>query len=158
MNVSDSKNPRRLIRAIEIVTWQIGKKRKTFKKDNFSKDISLFKIGLRLPLFKLKKRIKKRVEKRVKFGFRKEVESLIQKGISWKSQALDTIGYREWKEFLDGKMNKKDVMKKWQKEEEKYAKRQTTWFKKDKDIKWFNPTARNFPKRIGKTIEKWYKS
>lgn len=159
MNVSDRKNPRRLTRAIEIALWKTDNKGfREEKEDQFTKKLNVLKIGLKLPRFKLSKIIKKRVLTRVNNGFSKEVKNLLKAKVSWKNQAMDSIGYKLWKEHLDEKISKDKVIEEWTKQEIKYAKRQMTWFKKDKKIKWFNSSSRLFPISVEKTVDKWYNS
>ena len=57
-------------------------------------------------------------------------------------KALDTIGYKEIFEFLDGKMSKEEAIELIKRNSRRYAKRQLTWFKKDEEIHWINPIAR----------------
>lgn len=58
------------------------------------------------------------------------------------AKALDTIGYKEIFEFLDGKMSKEEAIDLIKRNSRRYAKRQLTWFKKDEEIHWINPIAR----------------
>lgn len=157
MNVSDRKNPRRLVRAIEVVLWKIDNKDfKEDKKDAFTKNTEILKIGVKLSKFQFSRRIKSRVVERINKGFGKEVEKLIKKKVPWKSQAMDSIGYKLWREYLNRKTTKEKLIKEWARQEIKYAKRQMTWFKKDRKIKWFNASARSYPKNVEKMLDKWY--
>jgi len=159
MNASDRKNPRRLVRAIEIALWKIDHKDfKEEKEDPFVKEVDILKIGLKLSRFKLSKIIKKRVLDRINKGFSEEVKTLLKQNVPLKTQAMDSIGYKLWKEYLDKKITKDKLINEWVKQEVKYAKRQMTWFKKDKKIKWFNTSSRSYPKNVEKTVDKWYKS
>jgi len=153
LNFSDKQNPRRLIRAIEVAqTRKVSKEKKPFKAD-------ILWIGLKAPRALLQKRIAERVEKRLEQGFEKEVEKLLEEGVSWQSQAMTSLGYRQWRDFLEGRETKKEAMLKWQKEEEKYAKRQMTWFRRNKKIKWFDISlGEKLKENVEKTVEKWYPS
>lgn len=135
MNDSDRKNPRRLIRAIEIAG-------KNINTDFPQYDVLM--IGLSLEKQELEHRIKTRVEQRIKEGMEKEIEYLKSKNF-WNGAPSMTIGY---KDFPD--------LGKWKTEEIKYAKRQTTWFKKDKRIKWFDAGKSGFEKDVEKLTQKWY--
>jgi len=140
----DKKNKRRLIRAIEVckVTkkpfWQQRRKGKPI--------FDILQIGLKLPKNELKKRVEKRVEKMFKLGLEKEVKNLIRK-YGWNISPLQTIGYQEWKEYfypsplgkswrLKQKINKEELKEKIKLHTLQFAKRQITWFKKDKRIRW----------------------
>lgn len=129
----DKENKRRLIRAIEVcrVTgksfWNQRKKEKPL--------FDVFEIGIKLPKKELEKRVSKRVKKMIKIGLEKEVKNLVRK-YSWKIPALQTIGYQEWKEYFNKKNNLKEVEKRIIQNTKKFTKRQITWFKRDKRIKW----------------------
>jgi len=155
LNHSDKANPRRLIRAIEIASWKIdnanyGKSTKKQKKYDF------LILGLNTDLFILKERIKKRVESRMESGFIFEVESLLKKGIGWDHQAMDSFGYKESELFLKKGLSYEEFIDLWTKDEIKYAKRQLTWFKKDKRIKWFDVESSKYPKNVEKLVKIWY--
>jgi len=128
----DKENKRRLIRAIEVCRitgkpfWEQRKKEEPI--------FEVLQIGIKLPKKILKKNIEKRIEKMFKDGLEKETRSLVKKyGLI---PPLQTIGYQEWKEFFEGKINKEEVKKLIVQHTNKFAKRQMTWFKKDKRINW----------------------
>lgn len=155
MNTSDKKNPRRLIRAIEIVQWGIkGKKMK--KIESFKKD-SLF-IGVKVEKKKLEEYIDKRVMDRVRAGIEDEIKKLMKKKIAWDDQSMNTLGYKEWQGYFEGKKKKEEVIRDWELDEKRYAKRQMTWFNKNKRIKWFRKDAKSYPANIEKLVAKWYKN
>lgn len=156
MNISDRKNPRRLVRAIEVAQWRLksGAKTKT-EKDVGSQALTLF-IGLTGPKNFLYQRIKKRVKTRLKQGIESEVEKLLESGVSWKNQSMDSLGYKQWKGYFERKITKEKVVRKWEREECKYSKRQITWFKKDKRINWFNIKDSSWQKSVEKLVKKWY--
>lgn len=149
LNMSDKKNPRRLIRAIEIAQY----KGKGVNLKSISADNELM-IGLTAGKKTIQKRIKTRVEKRIREGIEDEIRNLLSSGVEWKYQAMNTLGYKEWADFND----KKKVIEQWIKDEENYAKRQITWFKKDKRIRWFDVSESNYKKRVEKLVTEWYKS
>lgn len=130
----DKNNPRRLIRAIEIAK-ALGKNPKLKSKTKYS---ALF-IGIRFPMKELRKRIQKRLLKRIKDGMIEEVKDLPKKGLSW--GRLEDLGleYRYVAKYLQSKINKKQMIEELNKAIFKFAKRQMTWFKRDKRICWINP-------------------
>ena len=153
MNRSDKLNPRRLIRGIEIATW--GLERKTprlFKKPKYR----LLEIGIQTSLDNLSEKIEKRVDKRINDGVEEEINKLISSGISWNSQSMTSLGYRQWRDYFKGKMTKEKVIDSWKKEELRYAKRQLNWFKKDTRIKWFDSSKKNFVGSVEELVKKWY--
>ena len=153
MNRSDKLNPRRLIRGIEVVTW--GLERKTprlFKKPKYE----LLVIGLQASLGSLSNKIEKRVDKRIKDGVEAEIKKLISSGISWDSQSMTSLGYRQWRDYFEKKVTKEEVINNWKKEELRYAKRQLAWFKKDVRINWFDSQDGNLYKKVEELVKKWY--
>lgn len=120
----DKRNPRRLIRAIEIAK-QFGQVPAITKKPQFDCLI----LGVNPSKEELKKRIEKRTEKMIGLGLEKEVRHLVKK-YGWTPVLENTIGYAEWKEVmtLPSKVISLHTMQ--------FAKRQMTWFKRDKKIRW----------------------
>lgn len=131
----DIKNKVRLIRAIEIA--KVLGKVPRLDKNEYS--YNTLKIGLRLPNEELRDKIKKRIISRMKKGMVKEAENLHKKGLSFKRMRELGLEYRLLADLLENKINKKEFILKLEKEIWHYAKRQMTWFKRDKNIKWFNP-------------------
>ncbi|OGI61225.1 tRNA (adenosine(37)-N6)-dimethylallyltransferase MiaA [Candidatus Nomurabacteria bacterium RIFCSPHIGHO2_01_FULL_38_19] len=131
------KNKVRLIRAIEIAK-ELGKVPKITEK---SPPYKFIKIGLYLPEDKLKKKVKKRVKKIFQGGLLGEIKKLKQNGVS--DKRLRELGF----EYFNPTPEK--VLK----ETLKYAKRQMTWFKRDKTIKWFEPRQdKEIKKYIGSKL------
>lgn len=139
----DKMNPVRLIRAIEIAKT-LGSVPSISK--NFDSKYEVIKIGLALPDEILKERIHKRLHARIKSGMIKEVQNLYYQNISWRKLENFGLEYRYCAQFLQGKFG--DIKKKESKEKMiellnteiwHYAKRQKTWFKRDKDTTWINP-------------------
>ncbi len=153
LNVSDRKNPRRLIRAIEVAQWRLKSGRK--EKIRIKKYDSLF-IGLNAPKNYLFEKIEKRVDERINRGLEREIKKLFEKGVTWESQAMSSLGYRQWKLYFEKKETRDKVIDIWKNEEKKYAKRQITWFKKDKRINWFDISKRRWRNYVEKLIKKWY--
>lgn len=159
MNDSDKNNPRRLIRAIEISIAASNKSQATRKKTCNLKPVtcSFLIIGLKTKNYKsLYKRIDQRVEERVKQGAQREIEKLLKKH-SWENSALGTtIGYRQWRDFFESKKNLDEIVKRWKFSEHAYARRQMTWFKKEKKIKWFDIDKKNWQEKVVKEVKEWY--
>jgi len=111
MNLSDSQNPRRLIRKIEIIEFYrhpgldpgsrpIQRRQDScFRRNDINEDTLL--IGLTASYPVLYERIDDRVEKRVQQGIVGEVKSLLGKGYSWDLPSMNTFGYKEWKEYFN---------------------------------------------------------
>jgi tRNA dimethylallyltransferase len=151
MNQSDRQNPRRLIRAIEILL--ANKRPSNIQHPTF--DILI--IGLVASNQVLYQRIDGRVKARVKQGAEDEIKRLLGRGYTWENSALGvTIGYQEWQVFLERKSTKREAVKRWQFAEHAYARRQLTWLRKDKRIKWFDILKPNFKTKVEKLIKDWY--
>lgn len=129
----DKNNPRRLIRAIEIVK-ALGKVPEIKSKES---RYDVLKIGLNLTTEKLKKRISIRLFARIRDGMISEAKRLHKQGLSWKRMEDLGLEYRYQAKYLKGEISKEEMIKQLELAIWHYVKRQMTWFKKDKDIKWF---------------------
>jgi len=129
----ERENPRRLIRAIEIVL-KTKKAVPILKKNPLPYPVLM--IGIKKPLEELKKRIKKRFLKWLKQGLIKEVKNLKKSGLSWKRIEDFGIHYQVVAQYLQNKLNKKEMIEQAIKKIQDYAKRQLTWFKREKRIFW----------------------
>ena len=154
MNSSDKKNPRRLIRAIEVAMWNID----NFKKpgSRVTKTFDTLFIGLTAKPEFLENKINIRVEERIKRGFGDEVKKLIDSGVDWNDQSMMSLGYRQWRDYYEGAIDRDTVTGEWKKEERKYARRQMIWWKKDPRINWFDIQLPEYQKKVEKLVEKWY--
>ncbi len=132
----DSKNRRRLIRALEIVI-KTGKPIPVLKAES---SFDVLMVGIKKSNQELKALIKKRLLHRLRKGMITEVKKLKNPpaggGLSWKR--LDDFGleYRYIALYLQEKSTKQEMIEKIQKESEHYAKRQMTWFKRNKEVHW----------------------
>lgn len=147
----DRHNPVRLIRAIEI-TKTLGKVPPL--KDKESK-YNLLEIGLNPGQKILNERIRVRLLKRIKSGMIKEVKDLHESGVSFTRMEDMGLEYRYVSRYLQGLLKKNEMVVELNKEIEKYAKRQMTWFKKDKRIRWYKPKEMG---KIIRTAEKFSKN
>jgi tRNA dimethylallyltransferase len=133
--VGEIQNPQRLMRALEVVE-SAGQSILSFRKNRkVERPFNIIKIGLELPKEELHVNINSRVDEMLQDGLVEEVSSL--KGYQ-DVNALQTVGYSEIFEHLDSKMSLATAIEKIKKNTRQYAKRQMTWFKKDKEIIWVN--------------------
>ena len=153
--IIDKENKRRLIRAVEVCK---STKKSFWQQRSRGKPLfEVLEIGIRLSKEKLKKRVEKRVEKMFELGLEKEVKKIVKK-YGWDISPLQTIGYQEWFSFASASAkasadkkateDKKDYIFSLAQREKneiktkiilhtiQFAKRQMTWFKKDKRIQW----------------------
>jgi len=131
-NLVDTNNRRRLIRAIEIART-VGSVQKIPKNPLYE----VLQIGIETPSQELRERIRKRLTSRTEAGMIEEVRKLYDEGLSYERMEELGLEYRYLAKYLKKELSKEKMLeillqKIWQ-----YAKRQKTWFKKDKRIKWF---------------------
>ncbi len=165
LNRSDWNNRQRLIRKIEIETYyrHSGKSRHgrdasridsgvassdtvryltslprmTLNRKLRLKSFQIEFVGLKFKeKDKLRKAIETRVEERLKHGAIEEVQSLLKMGYKETDPGLKTIGYQQILAHLKGSLTKDEAITQWINKEIQYAKRQYTFMKKDKNIKW----------------------
>jgi tRNA dimethylallyltransferase len=134
----DSKNPVRLIRAIEIARAPKKKNDELGIVNNELKNFKIEKIGLMAKPEILRKRINERVLSRIKKGMIGEAKRLRENGLSFKRMRELGLEYRALADYLQNKITKEELIETIKKENWAYAKRQITWFKRDKNIRWIN--------------------
>lgn len=127
----DPNNPRRLVRAIEIAN-ALGKVPERVYNSRF---IPFF-IGIKVTPEILKERIHIRLVKRMKLGMLAEVKNLHEKGLSWKRMEELGLEYRYLARHVRNILSKEEMLAQLESEIIQYAKRQHTWFKRNKDIHW----------------------
>lgn len=151
----DRNNPVRLIRAIEIAK-ALGSVPALSPKQGLGLEDSKYevlKIGLNLPDEILKERIYKRILVRIKKGMFKEFKELYKKGLSLKKMQTFGLEYKYGAMYLKSEITKEEFIEKLNQDTWQYAKRQKTWFKRDKDTIWINPLDKNEAKDINKKIK-----
>lgn len=133
----EMKNPQRMMRALEVIE-STGQSILDFQKGKKAeRGFNIIKIGLQLPKEELHERINTRVDQMMETGLLNEVKELLP----YKQlNALHTVGYKELFDFLENKISLNEAVELIKKNTRHYAKRQMTWFKKDKEVKWFNPS------------------
>lgn len=131
----DLSNPQRVVRALE-VTLQTGKPYSQWRSNRKKqRPFEIEKIGLSRPRELLYERIDRRVDMMVQAGLEEEVRSLEK----WRSMpALRTVGYREFFDYFDGKQDLDTAIALIKRNTRHYAKRQITWWARDREINWIN--------------------
>jgi tRNA dimethylallyltransferase len=134
--VAETLNPQRLMRALE-VKLSTGRSILSYHtRQKKNRDFSIIKIGLELPKDILYDQINRRVDEMIKDGLEEEVSNLFPfKNLN----ALNTVGYKEFISFFDGKISLTEAIDLIKKNTRQYAKRQMTWFKKDNLVRWIHP-------------------
>jgi tRNA dimethylallyltransferase len=134
--IVDRNNPNRLKRAIE-VCLQTGATYTSLRvKKVQRRPFNIIKLGLNLPRAELFDNIHRRTDAMINQGLVDEVRNLLPHR---HLNALNTVGYKEIFAFLDGKMTLEEAVEKIKTNTRRYAKRQLTWFQRDKAITWFRP-------------------
>jgi tRNA dimethylallyltransferase len=139
----------RIIRALEVYELTgkpISDWQREGKYDPFP--MSFIKIGLNLSREKLYRRIDQRVDEMTRKGLLDEVKGLKKMGFTPRLKALKTVGYQELFEYLEGKLDFTEAVEKVKQNTRNYAKRQLTWFRKDKEIKWLDAEEDNLIEHI----------
>jgi tRNA dimethylallyltransferase len=130
----EQKNPQRLMRALEVMQGTGSSITSFQNKKSIERPFKMVKIGLELDREELYQRINDRVLNMVEDGLEKEVKSL---QASAHLNALQTVGYSEWKDYFDQKISREKAIENIQLNTRHYAKRQMTWFKRDPATTWF---------------------
>ncbi len=136
---AEQQNPQRLMRALEIVEettksiteFQSGKK--------VARSFNIIKVALEWQREHLYDRINRRTGLMIEQGLENEVRQLLAHR---SLNALQTVGYSEMFDYFDHKISLKEAIEKIKTNTRHYAKRQMTWFKKDKDFHWFDPSEK----------------
>ncbi|MBN2275440.1 MAG: tRNA (adenosine(37)-N6)-dimethylallyltransferase MiaA [Bacteroidales bacterium] len=132
----DLNNAKRLLKALEIITMT-GRPYSSFlTKKQKKRDFNVIKTGLNTDREILYSHINKRVDKMINEGLIEEARSLLSFRYL---NALDTVGYKEIFDHLEGKTSLEEAIDLIKRHTRQYARRQLTWFRKDKDIRWFTP-------------------
>ncbi|MAD11472.1 MAG: tRNA (adenosine(37)-N6)-dimethylallyltransferase MiaA [Flavobacteriaceae bacterium] len=137
---SDISNPQRLKRCLEVYQNTGEKISSFYKKERRKRDFKIMKIGISIEREKLYNRINKRVDQMIKNGLIDEAKKLFQ---HQKLNALNTVGYKELFDFFDNKTDLETAVEDIKKNSRRLSKRQTTWFKRDKQINWFKINKEN---------------
>lgn len=134
--VVDLNNPIRLMRALEVCI-QTGKKYSDLRKDKPAKrDFAVTKLGISIERELLVERVNIRTDRMMEEGWLEEAKKVIA---FRKSNSLNTVGYKELYSYLDGDYTLEYAIEKIKTNTRRYAKRQMTWFRRDKEIYWFRP-------------------
>ncbi len=136
----DIHNPQRLIRALEVYQTT-GKSFSSYRtKTRKPRPFNTINIALNTDREQLYDRINLRVDQMIEAGLVDEVKSLLKYR---HLNSLQTVGYSEIFEYLDGKCSLEEAVKNIKQNTRRFAKRQITWFKKSEDIRWFDPADYN---------------
>ncbi|MBK7171903.1 MAG: tRNA (adenosine(37)-N6)-dimethylallyltransferase MiaA [Bacteroidales bacterium] len=133
----DLSNPNRILRALEVCIETSVPYSEQRLNQSKTRSFNIIKIGLNLPRLQLFERINHRVDVMMQMGLLDEVKSLKQ---YQQLNALNTVGYKELFDYLDHKSTLEQAVLDIKTHSRRYAKRQLTWFRKDPDYHWFEPS------------------
>jgi tRNA dimethylallyltransferase len=132
---ADIQNPQRIMRALEVCLVS-GKTYSSFLGNkNVKRDFDAVVIGLQDEKEMLYNRINERVDQMITNGLEEEVKNLLPYK---NNNALRTVGYKELVQYFEGAISLEEAIELIKKNTRNYAKRQMTWFRKMKEITWFN--------------------
>jgi tRNA dimethylallyltransferase len=131
---ADLKNHKRIIRALEICETT-GRPYSSFLTNKKSeRNFIIIKIGLKRDRKELYERINLRVDKMIETGLEDEARGLFKMR---NLNALNTVGYKEFFDFFEGKISREKAIELIRRNTRRFAKRQMTWWNKDREIRWF---------------------
>ena len=134
--VVDRNNPRRVIHALEICK-QTGRTYTSFRSNTIKeRPFNIIKIGLNRDREPLYQRINQRVLQMIDDGMIEEAQCVYPKRTL---NSLNTVGYKELFEYLDGLTTLDEAIFKIQSNTRRYARKQLTWYKRDAEMTWFSP-------------------
>jgi tRNA dimethylallyltransferase len=152
------KDKIRVVRAMEIFLLS-GRKVSELEKDHGFREprYDILKIGLKREKDKLYTKINERVNDMFTQGWVEEVKNVLSMGISETAKPFSGIGYREILLNIKGSIQHKDMVKDIQKHTRHYAKRQFTWFAKEKDMNWFEypEDSERITKKVAEFLDTW---
>ncbi|MBB4107996.1 tRNA dimethylallyltransferase [Pedobacter zeae] len=132
----DQQNPQRMIRGLEVFLSTGQKLSSMLSATKKERPFNIIKIGLNTDRAVLYDRINKRVDQMIAEGLLDEVKGLMP---FKHHNALNTVGYSELFDYLDGKSSLEDAIAAIKQNTRRFAKRQLTWFRRDEEINWFEP-------------------
>lgn len=152
---------RRIVRALEVHEVTGVPISELQRKHEGKSEFEAVIFGLRMARQALNRRIDARVDIMVEHGLIDEVRSLIESGYDPRYTAVQAIGYKEFALYLAGEESLADAIDTLKAETRKYAKRQMTWFRKNKKIRWIDVEGAGGPGDIADmiiaSIESWLK-
>ncbi|MDP2671950.1 MAG: tRNA (adenosine(37)-N6)-dimethylallyltransferase MiaA [Candidatus Daviesbacteria bacterium] len=181
MNYSDRQNPRRLVRAIELMLSSlrrlVSRSGQGSNKQLLGRNwipvyarlagasakragmtsFNILKIGLIAPRDMLYRRVDERVVSRIKQGMVEEAKRLYENGLTVERMKQLGLEYGVLADYLDGKIKTRDeLIQIVQNKIHRFVRRQLTWFKKEKDMKWFDLTDKNYSSKVENFVSRWY--
>jgi tRNA dimethylallyltransferase len=150
-SIVDLKNKRRVVRALEIISFS-GKKLSALRERKAQPLVDALQIGIRRTQDDLYRRLEATIDRMVEEGLFDEVQRLLAKKISPDAPGMTSIGYRDIVRALNGEISNDDAIELFKRRTRQYTKRQITWFKRDPRIQWVASAAEGMT-----TVKNWIK-
>ena len=135
--VVDRQNPARVMRALEVCITSGCKYSELRKGERKERDFKIVKVGVTMPREQLYDRVNRRVDLMIDAGLEAEARAVLPYR---HCNSLKTVGYSEMFDYFDGEITLEQAVELIKRNTRHYAKRQLTWFRRDADVEWFNPT------------------
>ena len=149
-------NRRRLLRSLTIQR-HTGRIQSDIEKEQSHRPIyDIFIVGCTMDREKLYDRINRRVEGMMQQGLEEEIDTLLVHGVTFEDACMKGIGYKEWRPYFEGTMEKEQVVAEIQKHSRQFAKRQYTWFNHQLPMHWCDMTNEKEVESMIETIQQWY--
>lgn len=136
----DLRNHKRMLRALEICETTGSPYSRFLGRKGKSRNFNIIKAGLRMNRQELYERINRRVDMMIDNGLEEEARRLLPQR---HKNALNTVGYKEFFMYFDGEISRDKAIELIRRNSRRYAKRQITWWAKDRDIEWFHPSEKD---------------
>ncbi|OGY21860.1 MAG: hypothetical protein A2126_02960 [Candidatus Woykebacteria bacterium GWB1_45_5] len=149
----DRQNPRRVIRALEVY-YQTGEPLSKLQ-GKFKVGFDSLQIGLTATRDYLYRRTDQRVEGWFKEGFSEEVKALLAQGYREDLPAMTSLGYRQVAMYLVGNISLEEAKQRIKWEHHGFIRRQITWFRKMREITWFDISEKNFQQKTSRLVKGW---
>lgn len=137
--IADLQNPKRILKALEVHAITGNKYSEMRTQPNKERSFNIIQIGLNMDRDELYERINVRVDKMIEAGLIEEAQQFHQYR---HLNSLNTVGYKELFDYFDGKYNVDEAIRLIKRNSRRYAKRQLTYWNRDKSIEWFHPSQK----------------
>ena len=138
-NIVDRQNPARVIRALEVCLSSGCKYSELRSGERKERDFQIVKVGVTMPRELLYDRVNRRVDMMIAAGLEAEARAVLPYR---HCNSLRTVGYSEMFDYFDGVTTLEQAVELIKRNTRHYAKRQLTWFRRDAEVQWFNPSDR----------------
>ena len=138
-NIVDRQNPARVMRALEVCLSSGCKYSELRSGERKERDFQIVKVGVTMPREQLYDRVNRRVDMMIAAGLEAEARAVLPYR---HCNSLRTVGYSEMFDYFDGVTTLEQAVELIKRNTRHYAKRQLTWFRRDAEVQWFNPSDR----------------